>query len=102
MTMRAAPAGAIWRINLLLFGTAAQALIAWAIWPSSLEWWGFGLLAIVLGLSAFATLINTGRTIAKIYEREKIIARIEANSRPAEQTEFADFEALKKAGMINE
>ena len=102
MKMGAASAGAIWRINMTLLGAFLQAVIAWAMWPPSPELWGFGLLSILLGLSALAALINACRLIAKLYEREKIIARIEANSRPAEQTEFADFEALQKAGMIDE
>lgn len=98
----ASPAGAVLRINVLLLGAVLLAAIAWAIWPSSPEWWGFGLLSIILGLAAFGTLIDAVRAMVKLYERQKIVARMEATARPAEQTEFADHDALKQAGMIDE
>lgn len=102
MKMATSSAGAIWRINGLLLGASLLTVIAWAIWPSSPEWWGFGLLSIFLGLSVIGMLINAGQTMAKLYAREKAIARIAAISRPQEKIEFADFEALKNAGMIDD
>jgi glucose dehydrogenase len=102
MNRIASPAGAVLRINTLLLGAVLLAATAWAIWPSSPEWWGFGLLSIFLGMATIAALIDAFRTMVKLHERQKIIARMEATARPAEQTEFADIEALKKAGMIDE
>ena len=95
-------AGSVLRINILLLCAVLLAAIAWAIWPLSPEWWGFELLSIFLGMAAVAALIDAVRTMVKLHERQKIIARMEATARPAEQTDFADIEALKKAGMIDE
>lgn len=102
MSMVRNPFGAILRINILLLGACLLALIAWTIWPPSREWWGFGVLSIILGMTALGALLNAVREIAKLHAREKVIARMEAISRPAEQTEFADLEALKHAGMIDD
>jgi hypothetical protein len=89
-------------INGHLFLGAMQTITAVSIWPSSPEWWGFGLLSVLLGLSAFANLIAALRKMVKVYGREKEIARLAMSSRQPEPSDLAGFDAMKNAGMFND
>lgn len=75
---------------------------AFWLWPSSPEWWGFGLLSITLGLGAFGKTIEALRAMVKIYGREKELARLAATSRAPDPSDLADQSALKNSGMIDD
>jgi hypothetical protein len=100
MEPRKSSFGTVFRINMNLLGAFSYALIAWAIWPDSAKWWGFGLLSIALALAAPALLIRAIILMAKLYSRDKAIAAFEAANRIADPSELASDEALRKAGMI--
>jgi hypothetical protein len=36
-------------INVNLLAATGCGFSAWAVWPSSVEWWGFGVVSILLG-----------------------------------------------------
>lgn len=75
---------------------------AYWVWPSSPEWWGFGLLSIVLWFGALSKTIEALRAMVKIYGREKELARFAATSRAPAPSDLADHNALKDAGMIDD
>ncbi len=75
---------------------------AYWLWPSSPEWWGFGLLAVILGIGAFSKTIEALRAMVKIYGREKELARLAASSRAPDPSVLADQSALKDAGMVDD
>lgn len=75
---------------------------AYWLWPSSPEWWGFGLLAVILGIGAFSKTIEALRAMIKIYGREKELARVAATSRAPDPSDLADQSALKDAGMVDD
>ena len=76
--------------------------IAWLIWPTSPEWWGLGLMSIILGAASFSSTVTAVRSMAKIFSREKEISRFTANSRAPEPSDLASSDALKKAGLIDD
>ena len=96
------PVSAILKINGHFLFAALQGGASVLLWPSSLEWWGFGLLSVLLGLSAVASVVTALRDVAKVYAREKEVARFTAMSRAPEPSDLADQDALKSAGMIND
>lgn len=94
--------GTILKINLSFLGACVLSFVAWAIWPSSPEWWGFGLLSIILGGAAVGNIFSALRAMVKLYEREKELARFAATSRAPTPSDLADHEALRNAGMIDD
>lgn len=102
MTATRSPSGSVLLVN----GHFLQAFflcgVAWLIWPTSPEWWGFGLLSICLGGAGFACFVAALRAMAKLYVREREIARFSATAREPVLSDLADREALKSAGMIDD
>ncbi len=75
---------------------------AYWLWPSSPEWWGFGLFSIILGFAALGKMIAAYRAMIKIYGREKELARLAATSRAPDPSDLAYQNALKNAGIMIE
>lgn len=96
------PAGSIFAINGHIFLAAMQIIAAFLIWPANPDWWGFGLLSVVLGLSAMANVIAAFRAMLKVHAREKEIARLAQTSRAPEPSDLVGADALKDAGMFND
>ena len=93
-------AGFIWRINVNLLAAFGFGWLAWAIWPDTIEWWQFRLLAILIGIGAFATLVGAFKEMIRLYRRDKMIAEFELVGRAPKSSQLADNDALRKAGMI--
>lgn len=102
MSMIKTPTGAILKLN----GHFLQAFlcggVAWLIWPTNPKWWGFGLLSILLGAAALASLIVASRAMSKLYVRERELARFAATARTPDPSDLADHDVLKNAGMFDE
>ena len=96
------PIGAILKVNGHFLQASLFGAVAWLIWPTNPQWWGFGLLSILLGATAFAGLIAAIRAMAKLYVRERELARFAATARAADPSDLADQNALKNAGMFDE
>lgn len=84
-------------LQAFLLGASAR----W-LWPSSPEWWGFGLFSIILSFAAFGKTVEALRAMLKIYGREKEFARLAATSRAPDPSDLADQNALKNAGMTDD
>ena len=95
-------AGTVLQINLQLLESVLFLFTAWGIWPSSPEWWGFGLISILLVLSAFGMGAEALRSMGKLYARDKIVAEYMAQGNKPKTNNLASSEALRKAGMIHE
>lgn len=100
MNPRKSSRGTVFKINMYLLGAFSYAVGAWLIWPDSLKWWGFGLMSIMLGITAPAMLIKAIMIMFKLHDRDKEFAEFEEANRAAEPSELASVDDLKKAGMI--
>ena len=96
------PIGAILKVNGHFLQAALFGGVAWLIWPTTPKWWGFGLLSILLGAAALASLIAAIRAMTKLYIRERELSRFTTTARTPEPSDLADQEALKNAGMFDE
>lgn len=96
------PASSILAINGRFFLAAMQVIAAFSMWPSNPEWWGLGVISVLLGLSAMANVIAAFRAMLKVYAREKEIARLAQTSRAPEPSDLVGADALKNAGMFND
>lgn len=96
------PIGAILKVNGHLLMAFLYGGSAWLIWPTNPKWWGFGLMSILLGGAALASLIAGFRAMTKLYVRERELARFARTAREPMPSDLADADALKKAGMFDE
>ncbi|PHR55175.1 MAG: hypothetical protein COA47_14355 [Robiginitomaculum sp.] len=94
--------GAILKVNGKLLLAFILGGLAWLVWPSKPEWWGFGVFSIIVGMAALRTSIDALITIAKLYAREKEFAAFTELLKPVTPSEMADKDALKAAGMTDE
>jgi len=100
MSDRKSSLGTIVKINMTLLAAVTCAFIAWAVWPARLEWWGFGLMSIIIGLAAPANLARAITLMVQLYHRDKAIAAFEATNKKSDPSKLVSDEALRKAGMI--
>ena len=96
------PIGAILKVNGHLLMTFLYGGSAWLIWPANPKWWGFGVLSILLGAAALASLIAGFRAMTKLYVRERAMAKFAQTAREPMPSDLADIHSLKDAGMIDE
>ena len=100
MTLYRTGTAEIVRINvcqLLAFSCGAT---AWAIWPDRLDWWGFGVVSVLLGFGAFSFLIQALKSMAAVYAKAKALADYRARGGDPKSSRMASNEDLKKSGMI--
>ena len=94
--------GATAQINSKLFLAFICALAAWLIWPTNPQWWGFGLISIMLAAGAFLAFIDALQSMKKIYMRDKAMAEYMAQGNKPKSSKLASTDALRKAGVIHE
>ena len=102
MTPLKKSAGAIAGINFKLAGAVVMGAIAYGIWPSNPEWWGFGLMSIILACGAVTNVVAAIRQMVQLYIRDKELARYMRQGKAPKQAEIADATTLKKAGMLDD
>lgn len=93
-------AKATFEINARMFGSAACAWVAWMIWPTRPEWWGFGFLSLILWTVALSATIQTVKLIIAVWQRNRAIAAFEADKSAPKSAAVANLQRLKDAGMI--
>jgi hypothetical protein len=93
--------GTILRINLHLFMSSLSGVIAWFIWPDTLEGSGWGFIAIILWANVFVCIVTALREMAQLYLRDKAVAAIIAESKTAKSDQLASYEDLRRGGMID-
>ena len=92
--------GAVAGINVQLFGAFACGVIAWAIWPQTLEWWGLGLISIILWCGAFSCLVTGLKLIATVHARRRALADYMAQGGTPKSAQMASNKDLRRAGMV--
>jgi len=89
------------RINGMLLMACLCGFISWFSWPTSIEWWGFGFLSIVMGLNAGILTIKAIGEMITLYSRDKTIAALMAQGAEAKADNLAGDDALKSKGMVD-
>ena len=93
--------GAVLRVNLHLFMSTLSGVIAWFIWPETVEGWGFGLIALILWANVFVCLVTALREMTQLYLRDKAVAAIIAGSNISKSDQLASMDDLRRGGMID-
>ncbi|MBN9039337.1 MAG: hypothetical protein J0H53_25010 [Rhizobiales bacterium] len=92
--------GAIIGINARLLMSCVCGIGAWAVWPTTPEWWGLGVMSVMLGLGAVGGVADALRAMSDLYQRDKAIADMMAQGGPPKSARLVTREDLKRAGMI--
>ncbi len=96
------PAATQYYVNRCFFTSATLTLIGYAIYPDSLKYWGFGLIAILCWLAAFACFI---RAVKRMFQQRKqdiaYMTMMDKGTEPI-SAEMPDIESLKQAGVVYE
>jgi hypothetical protein len=92
--------GTVVTVNIQLLVASACGLGSWAIWPTKPEWWGLGVISIMLGMAAVGGLANAVKAIVESYRRERVIADYMAQGAAPKSARLATTEQLRKAGMV--
>ena len=91
---------AILSINVTFFGAAVFGVIAWWLWPETVEGWRAGLLAILCGYGALISTIAGVGKLRQHLTHDIGVDKFERRARPPRSDTLADEESLRKAGMI--
>lgn len=94
--------GLIVAINLKLLGVAGFGFAAWAIWPTSMRGYGFGVLSALMAAAAFGSLVAAIKAIGRLYERDKTLYAFEQLGGRPKGARLATSEVLKRARMTDE
>ncbi len=89
-------------INFNLLAAAGCGFVAWAIWPTSIEWWGFGLIGLLLAAMAITSAGKAVRMAMELRAKNRAMAEFLAQGggyRPAQVV--GEYE-LEVRGMLDE
>lgn len=92
--------GAIAMINLKFAYGICFGFIAWLIWPTGINYWGFGLLSIMIALSALAVTGGAIVTLIKLLAIESAIRNFSRRGRQPKSAKLAGDDDLEQAGML--
>lgn len=90
---------AIAGINIKLGGAVLCAIGSYALWPSSIEWWGFGVHSILLGMASALSVLGALRDISKLRRAEQALAIYRELGTGPKGAHMADGDAMRAAGM---
>lgn len=99
--MRAANTGAVIGINVQFLLAGICGLAAWNLWPASPEWWGLGVMSVMLGMAAFASVAGAVRAMTTLYQKDRAIAEYLAQGGAPKTARLATLDDLVRAGMID-
>ena len=88
------------KINLYSLWAFCLSVAAYALWPSSMKWWGLYLICTFMALSAFALVIEVIKCATKLHVRERAALEFERLGEAPKSTELVSTDSLKKAGMM--
>ncbi len=92
---------AVVAINGNLLGAVLGGFTAWAVWPSSAEWWGMGALSIGAGMFGFTCLMKAIGAIFSLHAKRRAIAAYMAKGGKPKSSTLATIGNLEDAGMID-
>ncbi len=95
-------AGLVWRVNMHLLVAFGCGFTAWAIWPQDPQWWGFGVMAALLGVGSCMETIKAVRLMVSRRARDMALADYEAQGGRPKSSHMASKRDLARAGMLDE
>ncbi|MDD9911206.1 MAG: hypothetical protein OXR62_16180 [Ahrensia sp.] len=88
-------------INGKLLAAATMTGIGAWLYPSSIQDWGWGFLAIMLWLSSLGLVVEVIGLAVKIYLRDRALSKFASQGHQPKSAEMASSDALQNAGMTD-
>lgn len=101
MMGRAERAKAVLSINFRLLTACIAGFVAWALWPSTIEWWQFGLISIVCWCATAGALLIAFKEMLALHRKERVFTAFKAQGEAPKSAKLTSVEDLRKAGMID-
>jgi hypothetical protein len=70
------------------------------VWPGTPEWWGLGVVSLMLALAALGCLAKAIRAMVDLHAKERVLAEFMAQGGAPKSARLASEDQLRKAGMI--
>jgi hypothetical protein len=86
-------------INVKLGCTALFAVGSVALWPDSIEWWGYGVHSILLGMGAVIAPLSAIIDMVKLRRVEQTLGAYGELGTGPKGSHMADGDAMRAAGM---
>lgn len=82
---------------------AAATMTSTGVWlyPSSIQEWGWGFLAIMLWLSSLGLVVEVIRLAVKIHQRDRALSKFTTQGHQPKSAELASSDTLQSAGMTD-
>lgn len=88
-------------VNLNALGAVSCGFIAWAIWPTSVEGWGFGMISIFLGVAAIAAVAKVARILMVERRRKQVMADYLAQGARQKSARLVSDRELREKGLLD-
>jgi len=90
------------KVNSRLFLAVVLGLIAWQLYPDSREGWGFGIIAVLMGLSAVGCLIDAVKRMIKQKRLDDALLLAWGKGPELSGTDMPNDSDLKNRGVVYE
>lgn len=87
--------------GLWLYG-AVQLGAAYWLWPSKPEWWGFGLMSILVAAGGLVSVVQALKLMQKDWHRRRAISEMQSRGGKPKDSKLASRKMLKEQGMIDD
>jgi len=94
------PKSVIVEINAKIAYAIFLVVVAYFIWPTSMKWYGFGLLSIIAGMAGAALAFNALRQIGEIREFEDDQKEFLAQGKEVKSSTLLAEDFLTEKGVI--
>ena len=91
--------GTIFVINFKLLFASLMSAVGYGIWPSDPEWWGLGMIAIILWMISLAMTVEVFRAGVKLRAAKKRWAALQALGNAPKNARLAEKHDLQNGGM---
>jgi len=91
--------GTIVGVNFKFLHGVLLGVVAYWIWPNDPKWWGFGMIAVLLGAASVAFVIEAVRSAIKLHSAKKRWAALQALGNAPKNARLAGKHDLHHGGM---
>ena len=90
------------KVNSRLFLAVVLGLIAWHLYPDTREGWGFGIIAILMGLSSLGCVIDAVKRMIEQKRRDDALILTWSKGPELSGTDMPNDSDLKNRGVVYE
>lgn len=94
------PRETIIAFNLDMLAAAGCGLVSYGLWPTTYEWWGFGVMSIVMAEAAALSVIGAFKKLQRYHRQKKAVDDFQKGKGQPKSARQPTRERMKEMGMI--